>query len=100
LTIIRGKKVLELAPRVSWNKGAAALHIMERLGKKYLPLCVGDDLTDETLFDAFRETGITIRIGRSQKTAAKFYLKGQWETSLLLKQIDEAFGAYDRSVVQ
>lgn len=88
-TVMRGKKVLELLPRVSWNKGTAALHIMRKLGGNYLPICVGDDSTDETLFKAFCETGITIRVGPSRKTAAKYYLKGQWEVPLLLKQIDD-----------
>ena len=87
---MRGKKVLELLPRVSWNKGAAALHIMKKLDKKYLPICVGDDSTDETLFEAFCETGITIRVGPSRRTAARYYLKGQWEVPLLLKQIDDS----------
>jgi trehalose-phosphatase len=86
-TIMRGKKVLELLPRVSWNKGTAALHIMRKLDGKYLPICVGDDATDETLFKAFCKTGITIRVGPSRKTAARYYLKGQWEVSRLLKQI-------------
>ena len=88
--VMRGKKVLELLPRVSWNKGAAALHIMTKLDKKYLPICVGDDSTDETLFEAFCETGITIRVGPSRRTAARYYLKGQWEVPLLLKQIDDS----------
>lgn len=88
-TVMKGKKVLELLPRVSWNKGAAALHIMKKLDEKYLPVCVGDDTTDETLFEAFRETGITIRVGPSRKTAAGFYLKNQREISLLLQQIDD-----------
>ena len=89
-TIMRGKKVLELLPKVSWNKGAAALHIMQKLGGKYMPICVGDDATDETLFKAFYETGITIRIGYSQRTSAEHYLKGQREVSLLLQQINDA----------
>jgi trehalose 6-phosphate phosphatase len=89
LTVIKGKKVLELTPNVSWNKGTAALHIMQRLDERYLPICVGDDETDEALFETFCETGITIRIGPSRRTAARYHLKGQQEVSLLLKQIDE-----------
>src|SRR5512145_1851450 len=48
--VMRGKKVLEILPRISWNKGTAALHIIERLQGSYLPVCVGDDRTDESLF--------------------------------------------------
>jgi trehalose 6-phosphate phosphatase len=88
-TVMKGKKVLELLPRVSWNKGTAALHIMRKLDGKYLPICVGDDATDETLFEAFCEKGITIRVGPSRRTAARCHLKGQWEVPFLLKQIDD-----------
>lgn len=87
--VMKGKKVLELLPRVSWDKGAAALYIMKKLDEKYLPVCVGDDTTDETLFKAFRETGITIRVGPSRRTAAGFYLKNRREIPLLLQQIDD-----------
>jgi trehalose-phosphatase len=93
VTVVRGKKVLEILPRVSWNKGAAALHVMERLDDGYLPVCLGDDLTDETLFEAFREKGITIRVGPSQRTAARYHVKGQWEVNLLLMRIGEALRA-------
>ncbi len=89
MNVMKGKKVLELLPRVSWNKGAAALHIMNTLDKKYFPVCVGDDVTDETLFKAFSQNGITIRVGHSRKTAAGYYLKNQREIFLLLKQIDD-----------
>ena len=91
-TILRGKKVLELLPSGSRNKGEAALHIMEKLSGNYLPICVGDDTTDEALFRTFYGAGITIRVGYSRKTAAKYYLKGQWEVPLLLQQIANALG--------
>ena len=87
VTVMRGKKALELAPNVSWDKGIAALFILQELKRNYLPIYVGDDLTDETAFKILNEDGITIRIGRSKKTAAKYYLKGQWEVSRFLKHI-------------
>jgi len=86
-SVLRGKKVLELAPNVSWDKGIAALFILQELKRNYLPIYVGDDLTDETAFKTLNEDGITIRVGRSKKTAAKYYLKGQWEVSRFLKHI-------------
>jgi trehalose-phosphatase len=87
VTVMRGKKVLELAPNVSWDKGTAALFILQELKRNYLPIYVGDDLTDETAFKTLNENGITIRVGRSKKTAAKYYLKGQWEVARFLKHI-------------
>ncbi len=92
VTVVVGKKVLEIVPRASWDKGSAALHIIDRLGGTYLPVCIGDDATDESLFEAFRERGITVRVGASQRTAAKYYVKSPREVSLLLKVIADACG--------
>jgi trehalose 6-phosphate phosphatase len=89
LGIIRGKKVLELTPDVSWNKGSAALWMLKNLKDKCLPIYIGDDRTDETAFKALNRKGITIRIGKAKKTAAHYYLKGHWEVPRLLKEIRE-----------
>ena len=89
LTVIKGKKVMELTPNVSWDKGSAALWILRQLKDKCLPIYIGDDQTDETAFKALNKKGITIRIGRSKKTAAEYYLKGHWEVPRLLKDILE-----------
>lgn len=86
LAIIKGKKVLELVPDVSWNKGNALFYIMENQKNKWFPIYIGDDKTDENAFKAIRTRGITVRIGRG-KTFASYYLKGQRETSKFLNQI-------------
>jgi len=88
LAVIKGKKVLELVPDVSWDKGKAVLWILQRLKDKYLPVYVGDDHTDETAFKSLRKKGITIRVGKSKSTFAEYYLKGNWEISRLLKKIE------------
>lgn len=88
VSVLQGKKVLELAPKVSWDKGKAALFLLQKQKRNYLPIYVGDDLTDETAFKALNEDGLTVRVGRSKKTAAKYYLKGQWEVSKFLQHID------------
>jgi trehalose-phosphatase len=93
LTVLKGKEVLELMPNVEWDKGAAALFVLQTLGGRFLPVYVGDDLTDETAFERLRETGITIRVGPSGKTAARYYLKGQWEVLRLLREIREGLSA-------
>jgi|MudIll2142460700_1097286.scaffolds.fasta_scaffold129864_2 trehalose 6-phosphate phosphatase len=87
LNVIKGKKVIELTPNVSWNKGSAVLWILEQLKDKCMPFYVGDDETDETAFKVLHRKGITIRIGKSKKTAAQYYLKGHWELPRLLQQI-------------
>lgn len=100
LSVGRGKKVLELVPRLSWGKGAAALHVMEKLGNTHVPVCCGDDLTDETLFEAFSHTGVTVRVGPSQRTAARYYVRGQWEVPIFLRQLNVALQTVYRKNVQ
>jgi trehalose-phosphatase len=85
LIVIKGKKVLELAPNISWDKGSAALWIFKKLKDRFLPVYIGDDKTDETAFREFLNKGIAIRIGGSKKTYAKYYLKGYQEVSRLLQ---------------
>ena len=85
--VIKGKEVLELAPDVLWDKGRAALFILQRLNADCLPLYVGDDLTDETAFRALKKNGITIRVGSSEKTEAQYYLKGHREILQFLQTI-------------
>ena len=89
LSVIKGKKVLELAPGISWNKGCAALWILEQLRDKCLPIYIGDDQTDETAFKALKRRGIVIRVGKSKKTAANYYLNGHWEVTRLFSDIQE-----------
>jgi trehalose 6-phosphate phosphatase len=84
LSVIKGKKVLELAPYTSWNKGSAVIWLMKKFAGGALPVFVGDDLTDETAFRALGSGGISVRIGRSAKTSARYYLKRQPEISQLL----------------
>ena len=87
LAVIKGKMFLELAPDASWNKGSAALWILNNLKGKYLPVYVGDDWTDENAFRALNKKGITIRVGKSAKTAANYYLKNQKEVAEFLKKV-------------
>lgn len=89
LNVIKGKKVLELIPNVPWNKGSAVLWILKQLKDKCLPIYIGDDQTDETAFKALNRKGITIRIGKSRKTAAKYYLKGHQEVPRFLKEVQK-----------
>jgi trehalose 6-phosphate phosphatase len=89
LDVIKGKKVIELTPHVSWNKGSAVLWILKQLKDKCVPVYIGDDQTDETAFKALSRRGLTIRVAKSKKTAAHYYLKGHWEVPRLLKEILE-----------
>jgi trehalose 6-phosphate phosphatase len=89
LNVIKGKKVIELTPNVSWNKGSAVIWILKQFEDKCVPIYIGDDQTDETAFKALNGSGVTIRVGKSKKTAANYYLKGHWEIPRLLREICE-----------
>ncbi|MGB9715667.1 MAG: trehalose-phosphatase [Thermodesulfovibrionales bacterium] len=89
LSVIKGKKVLELLPDMTWDKGKAVLWFLQRFNDKCLPIYVGDDKTDETAFKALYLKGVTVRIGKSKRSSAVYYLKGYWEITKFLKQVYE-----------
>ncbi len=83
-----GKRVLEVRPQITWNKGHAVKWIArEVLPAGSLPIYIGDDLTDEDGFAAIPE-GITIKVGEpTAETEAQYWLPdvpavGQFLTSL------------------
>lgn len=75
--VIVGNKVCEIRPHVTWNKGMAIRWIKETAKKNdALAIYVGDDLTDEDAFSAVAD-GISIRVGRSPHTVARYHLPKQ-----------------------
>ncbi|MFA6433724.1 MAG: trehalose-phosphatase [Elusimicrobiales bacterium] len=84
-----GHKVFELLPKGSAHKGSALNRLARKIGN---PLClaVGDDLTDEDMFNALAERGITIRVGRKAGSKAGYFLSGQSEVLRLLRFITTA----------
>jgi trehalose 6-phosphate phosphatase len=87
--ITRGLDVLEIRPRVDWNKGTAARWILASSGSPdALPVCVGDDATDEDAFAALK-AGITVRIGRAAATAAQYELEDQEAVGVFLAWLVE-----------
>ncbi len=87
LKVLKGKMVLEVAPRIDWDKGRAVLYILDKFKNKFIPIFIGDDITDETAFSALKGKGITIRVGRSTKTNAKYYIRSQKEIDKFFKNI-------------
>ncbi|MFW5773428.1 MAG: trehalose-phosphatase [Tangfeifania sp.] len=74
-----GKKILEIKPNVDWHKGKAVLWIMKKLGvddtSKFVPIYIGDDVTDEDAFRSISKIGVGILVGtHGQETAAKYRL--------------------------
>lgn len=75
--ILHGSKVIEILPQVHWNKGACALWIRDRilglLPPPVLALYMGDDWTDEHVFEAFAGRGITVQVGRGVPASQAAY---------------------------
>jgi alpha,alpha-trehalase len=75
-----GKKIFELQPETDWDKGRALCWLLERLGLDrpvFVPLYIGDDVTDEDAFRALRERGlgIVMRDDEDRPTAARYALE-------------------------
>jgi trehalose-phosphatase len=85
--ISQGKKVIELKPGVDWDKGKALEMIRSLIGKRALPIYLGDDSTDEDAFRYLGDTGISVFVGRPKKSQAKFYLRDSHEVKQFLKEM-------------
>ena len=70
LHMTRGRKVLEVRPRVNWDKGSALLHLLAMLGisnEEVYCIYIGDDRTDEDAFRILKEKGLGAGILVSSK---------------------------------
>lgn len=91
-----GKKIIEIKPGIDWHKGKALFWIMDALDvenkNNYIPIYIGDDVTDEDAFKAIADEGIGILVGEHElPTAAKCKLKGVEEVKLLLLSLAKTF---------
>jgi trehalose-phosphatase len=90
LVIRKGKKVFEIRPG-GWGKGDATNWIRKKVGTKFLPICIGDDLTDEdAFFEVNQNGGISICVTRrKRRSLAEFYLKSPDEVKRFLKVMEQ-----------
>lgn len=90
LSLLNGKKVIEVRPSVNWTKGHAALWLVKRMRRRSLtPIYIGDDRTDEDAFRLLRD-GITIRVGPHRGSRAGYYVRGVREVHSLLQWMSAA----------
>jgi len=91
IKVTEGKKVREIRPPATWDKGLAVKKLLElekkRLKKKIVPICMGDDKTDEDIFKLFKRRGYTVKITKKpDKTSlANYYLRNIDEVRNFLK---------------
>lgn len=75
-----------LAPAVRIHKGTALGKHLKAL-KRRAALYVGDDRTDEDVFALERPDLLSVRVGRSRNSRARFYLRDQVEVDSLLERL-------------
>ena len=91
-----GKKVFELRPRFDWDKGKAVLWLLSALkqtGPDILPFYIGDDLTDEDAFRALADRGVTIFVGKPERTAARYVLEDTKQVGAFLTELTSVIGS-------
>lgn len=82
----RGKKTFEIRPAVNWSKGSAVRWILLHENPDSLPIYIGDDKTDETAFKALKDRGITIRVGNTRSSHARYFMKDPAEVESFLAE--------------
>ena len=86
----RGKRAIEIRPRVDWNKGSALRWVGDAIGAPdALAIIFGDDATDEDAFRAFPE-GVTVKVGRAQRTAAAYRVDGPAQVIRCIQRLGAA----------
>jgi trehalose-phosphatase len=87
-----GKKVIEVRPRIDWDKGRAVLWLLEALeleGDDVLTVYVGDDVTDEDAFRALAGRGVGIVVAETPRlTAATLRLRDPGEVRTFLEALE------------
>jgi trehalose 6-phosphate phosphatase len=86
--IIESNHASEIVPRQVRGKGVAIREFIRSLPSPFLPIYVGDDLTDEPAFAVLRR-GITVRVGDLSRTKARFGLKSPEEVCKFLERVEE-----------
>jgi len=77
------KKTLEVRPEAKEDKGTASLFILKKFGNPKQVIYIGDGKTDEDAFRALPQ-GVTIRVGKSKHSLAKYYVGNTKEVKKFL----------------
>lgn len=81
--IVAGKYVLNLLPQGACHKGTALEHLMRQCDATSV-IYIGDDVTDEDVFQLRRPDVLTVRVGNAGNSAAEFYLSHRLDIEQLL----------------
>ena len=88
-----GKKIIEIKPAVDWHKGRAVNWILEALNASYgafVPVFLGDDITDEDALQVVENSGIGIVVeDHGERTYASYSLSNTEEVHLFLEKLNQ-----------
>ncbi len=87
LRLLKGKKIWEVLPQEVEGKGAAVRARLAEFSGSALPIYIGDDTTDESAFAALRR-GLTVLVGSSRRTRARFQLRNPEEVRIFLERLE------------
>ena len=86
LSVLNGNKVVEIKSS-NVNKGRAAMRMLARKDYDFI-FAIGDDWTDEFMFQELPDEAITVKVGR-MKTQAKYFLEGIPAARALISRFTE-----------
>lgn len=85
-TLVGGKSILNILPKIGMNKGQALNQVM-RNKNFHFGFFIGDDVTDENVFAYKSSRLFTVKVGRDPDTMAKYYINTQTEILDVLKAL-------------
>lgn len=86
ISVLNGNKVMEVKSS-NINKGRASVRIFGEEDFKFV-FAIGDDWTDEFMFQELPDSAITVKVGL-KKTSAKYHVEGTGKVRDLLKSFTE-----------
>lgn len=88
ISTVAGKMVFDIRPKANWHKGSFAKLVIREILKKTkttpIAIFIGDDVTDEDVFQTLKKS-ITIKVGKSCRSGAKYNLRNSGEVFKFLE---------------
>lgn len=84
-----GDHVVNLLPQGAPNKGVAMMELWKRSGRERA-IFVGDDVTDEDVFQLPVSNLLKVRVGRGDGSAAEYFVESVDEVARILEYLTDA----------
>lgn len=85
LEVLVGKKAIEIR-QLGINKGKVIKRVLSDHANRSYPVAIGDDATDEDMFHALAQKGMTVVVG-AQKSSARYRLQDPADVRLFLESL-------------